>query len=154
MLDVLLAGCMVLPQEGTSVMVRMTAEMRAGLREAPPLPENIEDWERQLKAERTLNDLVEDVHRILTNESEEYRAYLRAVWDAHAVTGSLSFDNCKACEMIQAKAKVIGNTEVAEEKLAVINLALGVVLRRYHKSRKQRRNMVAGEEVPTGDNNE
>jgi hypothetical protein len=131
-------------------MARLTAEMRAGLREAPPLPENIEDWERFNKAERTLNDLVEDVHRILTNESDTYRKYLRAVWDSHAVTGSLSFDNCKACEMIQEKAKEIGNTEVAEEKLAIINLALGVVLRRYHKSRKQRRNMVAGEEVPNG----
>jgi len=134
-------------------MTRMSAETRAGLREAPPLPENIEDWDRKLKAERTLNDLVEDVHRILTNESELYRQYLRAVWDSHAVTGSLSFDNCKACEMLQEKAKAIGSTEVAEEKLAIINLALGVVLRRYQKSRKQRRNMVAGEVVPN-DNDE
>ena len=34
--------------------------------------------------------------------------------------------------IIREKAKEIGSTEVAEEKLAVINLALGVVLRRYH----------------------
>jgi|SRR6516164_2210810 hypothetical protein len=130
-------------------MARSSLEFRP----APPLPEKIEDWERFIKAERTLNDLVEDIHRILVDESPEYRAYLRAVYDAHAVTGSLSFDNCKACEIIQEKAKEIGNTEVANEKLAVINLALGVVLRRYHKSRKQRRNMVGGEEVPSDDNN-
>jgi hypothetical protein len=124
------------------------------LQPAPPLPENIDDWVRQIKAERTINDLVEDIHRVLVNESPEYRAYLRAVHDAHAVTGSLSFDNCKACEMIQAKAVQIGSTDVAEEKLAVINLALGVVLRRYKASRKQRRNTVGGQVVPPENNNE
>jgi malonyl CoA-acyl carrier protein transacylase len=117
--------------------------------DAPPLPSKIEDWVRKIKAERTLNDLVEDIHRILVNESDKYRAYLRAVDDRKAVTGSLSFDNCKACEMIQAKAKEIGSTEVAEELLGVINSALGVVLRRYKASRKQRRNTLRGEEVPT-----
>jgi hypothetical protein len=119
------------------------------LREAPPLPEKIKDWERFIETERTLNDLVEDIHRILVNENPEYRAYLRAVYDQHAITGSLSFDNCKACEILQAKAVEIGSTEVANEKLAIINLALGVVLRRYHKSRKQRRNTVGGERIPT-----
>lgn len=124
------------------------------LREAPPLPEKIEEWVRFIKAERTLNDLVEDVHRILVNESDEYRDYLRATFDAHAVTGSISFDNCKACEMIQEKAAAIGNDEVAKEKLYVINLALGTVLRRYKASRKQRRNTIGGEEVApdNGDN--
>lgn len=116
-------------------------------REAPPLPERIEDWERQLKAERTLNDLVEDIHRVLTNENAKYRGYLRAVYDAHAVEGSLAADNILAAMMIREKAKAIGSTEVAEEKLAIINLSLNVVLRRYNKSRKQRRNMVHGEEV-------
>ena len=119
------------------------------LREAAALPEKIEDWERFVETERTLNDLVEDIHRILVNENPEYRAYLRAVYDQHAITGSVSFDNCKACEILQAKAVEIGSTEVANEKLAIINLALGVVLRRYHKSRKQRRNTVGGERIPT-----
>jgi hypothetical protein len=122
-------------------------------REAPPLPERIEDWERQIKAERTLNDLVEDIHRVLTNESAAYRGYLRAVYDAHAVEGSLAADNILAAMLIRDKAKEIGSTEVAEEKLAIINLSLGVVLRRYKASRKQRRNMVHGEEVPN-DNDE
>jgi hypothetical protein len=122
----------------------MTTRNHVVQREAPPLPEKIDDWVRQIKAERTLNDLVEDIHRILVNESPEYRSYLRATYDLHAITGSLSFDNCKACQMIQNKAEEIGSTEVAEEKLAIINLALGVVLRRYDASRKQRRNTVAG----------
>ena len=118
------------------------------LRQAPPLPERIEDWERSLKAERTLNDLVEDVHRILVNDNPKYRGFLRAVYDAHAVEGSLAADNIMAAMLIREKAKEIGSTEVAEEKLAIINMALGVVLRRYNASRKQRRNTVGGEEVP------
>jgi hypothetical protein len=125
----------------------MTTRGSAPLRQAPPLPENIEEWQRHTKAERTLNDLVEDIHRILVNESETYRAYLRAVYDAHAVEGSLAADNVLAAMIIREKAVEIGSAEVAQEKLAIINLALGVVLRRYHASRKQRRNMVAGEEV-------
>jgi len=127
----------------------MTA--RQSLQVAPPLPADIDDWTRHVKAERTLNDLVEDIHRVLVEE-EEYRKLLRATYDQHAVTGSLSFDNCKACEMIQKKAIEIGSTEVAEEKLAVINLALQVVLRRYKASRKQRRNMIGGEVVPSENN--
>jgi len=106
-----------------------------------------------MKAERTLNDLVEDIHRVLVNENAEYRAYLRAVYDAHAVEGSLAADNVMAAMIIRQKAVDIGSTEVAQEKLAIINLALGVVLRRYHSSRKQRRNTVDGEEVPS-DNGE
>src|SRR5262245_8125238 len=122
------------------------------LKEAPPLPERIENWERHLKAERTLNDLIEDLHRVLVNEDEQYRSYLRAVYDAHAVEGSLAADNIMAAMIIRKKAEKTGSTEVANEKLAIINLALGVVLRRYHASRKQRRNMVAGEEVPSDNN--
>jgi hypothetical protein len=121
---------------------------------APPLPENIDDWTRSIKSERTLNDLVEDIHRVLVNESERYRSLLRATYDAHAVEGSLAADNVLAAMMIREKAKQIGSTEVAAEKLAIINLALGVVLRRYKMSRKQRRNMVGGEEVPTNHNDE
>jgi hypothetical protein len=130
----------------------MSRSDSVSLREAPPLPTRIEEWERHVKAERTLNDMIEDLHRILVDEDPKYRAYLRAVYDAHAVEGSLSADNILAAMIIREKAKAIGYTEVAEEKLAIINLALGVVLRRYKASRKQRRNMVAGEVVPTEDN--
>jgi hypothetical protein len=120
------------------------------LRVAPPLPADIGEWERSIKAERTLNDLVEDIHRILVNESERYRALLRATYDAHAVEGSLAADNILAAMMIREKAKTIGS-DVADEKLAIINLSLGVVLRRYKASRKQRRNTVHGEVVPNED---
>lgn len=114
---------------------------------APALPSNIADWVRHLKAERNLNDLVEDIHRMLV-EDEKYIALLRATYDQHAVEASLAADNVLACMMIREKAKDINYVDVANEKLGIINLALGVVLRRYHMSRKQRRNTVAGQEVP------
>jgi hypothetical protein len=120
----------------------------AKLHVAPPLPSKIEDWHRVIKGERTLNDLVEDIHRGLVSEPK-YLALLRATYDAQAVEGSLSCDNTLAAMMIRDKAKAMEIDDVATEKLAVINMALGVVLRRYKASRKQRRNMVGGEEVPT-----
>ena len=88
------------------------------------------------------------IHRLLV-ENDKYRALLRATYDAQAVEGSLAADNILAAMMIREKAKEICSTEVANEKLAIINMALGVVLRRYKQSRKQRRNIVGGEQVPT-----
>lgn len=85
---------------------------------------------------------------------EKYVALLRATYDQHAVEGSLAADNVLAAIMIREKAKDIDYVDVAHEKLGIINLALGVVLRRYKMSRKQRRNTVAGEEVPTEGNGE
>lgn len=122
----------------------------AQLRAAPPLPTNIDEWNRISKQERTLNDLVEDLHRELV-ANDKYVSYLRAVYDAHAVEGSLAADNVFAAQMIRDLAKE-RNSEIAKEKIAVISMALGVVLRRYKASRKQRRNMVAGEQVPDDDN--
>ena len=124
----------------------------SSLPHAPPLPTKLEDWQRQLKSERTLNDLVEDIHRLLCDDSK-YVAYLTAIYDEQAVEGSLAADNVMAATMIRNKAKA-QETEVASEKLATISKSLGVVLQRYKASRKQRRNMVAGEMVPTEDNND
>lgn len=130
---------------------------RNDLRVAPPLPDNTKDWQRASNRERTLNDLVEDVHMMLIDDPEqgdEYRAYLRAVYDAHAVEGSLAIDNGKAAELIRLRAKKIGSHELASEKLAPISMALNVVLRRYNMSRKQRRQMLNGEIVPPDHNDE
>jgi hypothetical protein len=111
----------------------------------PALPADILDWHRAIKVERTLNDLVEDIHRVLVDD-DKYRALLRAVYDEQAVEGSLSADNTLAAMMIRERA-LKTDSEVGHEKLATISKALGTVLRRYKASRKQRRNMVAGEEV-------
>jgi hypothetical protein len=114
---------------------------------APPLPTKLEEWQRKLKAERTLNDLVEDIHRMLC-EDEDYLSLLKAIYDEQAVEGSLGADNVMASQMIRNRAKKIDGNELANEKLATISKALGVVLRRYGASRKERRQTVHGEIVP------
>jgi hypothetical protein len=122
---------------------------------APPFPTSVAEFKelRAIKAERTLNDMVEDIHLSIYSDPK-YRNYLRAVYDAHAVEGSLGADNIMAAMMIRDQAKEAGMKELAEEKLAVISMALGVVLRRYHSSRKERRNMLGDKIVPADDNGE
>jgi hypothetical protein len=119
-----------------------------------PLPASIEDWQRKIKSERTLNDHVEDLHVMCWSESPDYRKYLEAVWDSDAVEGSLSIDNVKAAEMIREKARTIAGNPIANKKLDPIVKSLGVVLRRYQASRKERRNTVDGRIVPTENNGE
>ena len=65
----------------------------------------------------------------------------------------MSTDNVFAAIMIRDKAKAIGS-EVGDEKIHTIVLALNVVMRRYHVSRKERANTVGGTRVPPeGENN-
>jgi hypothetical protein len=45
------------------------------------------------------------------------------------------------------------NSPLKREKLAPINQSLAVVLRRYHKSRKERRQTVGGKIVPDANQN-
>jgi len=96
------------------------------------------------KQHRT-NDLVDDIHCVLVIENDDYRRYLQAVWNKQAVEGSLATDDIMAATMIRNKAKEMGS-ELANEELAAIVKALRVVLRRYGSSRKERRNMVGGED--------
>lgn len=125
------------------------------LRSRPaPLPTTIEDWHRQLKAERTLNDRVEDVHVALLSDDElrdRYLSYLYAVYDEQAVEGSLSMDNGEAAGMIREKARSMNDAELGRQKKATIVKALNIVLRRYNNSRKERRNMIGGEVVASDD---
>jgi hypothetical protein len=95
-----------------------------------------------MRSIKTFNDLVDDLHRQLVNESAEYRALLRATSNAEAVEGSLLADDACAAQMIRDEAARLACADVATAKLAVIGRALGVVLRRYHASRKQRRRPV------------
>jgi hypothetical protein len=117
-----------------------------------PLPTKIDDWERKIKSARMLNDYVEDVHRMLWDDSKEYRDFLEAVWDSDAVEGSLAIDNVMAAEMIREKAKEIDGNPVGTKKLDTIVKSLGVILRRYENSRKERRNTVQGVRVPSPEN--
>jgi hypothetical protein len=117
------------------------------------LPSNVEDFRdrRALAASRTLNDIVEEIALTLYR-TEKFRKYIDAVYDEQAAEGSLAADNVMAAMMIREEAKRIQRPEAAEQKLATLSKALGVVLRRYRASRKQRRNMMGGEVVPAEEN--
>ena len=117
-----------------------------------PLPARLEDWKRNIKIDRTLNDYVEDAHcALLTSDEdgERYRALLDAVYDEDAVEGSLSVDNALAAQMIRNHATDQNPKHLlASKKIATISKSLGVVLRRYNYSRAERRNTVGGTVVP------
>ena len=115
----------------------------------PPLPATKKDLlaQRVGQMRRTLNDMVEEAH-ISLYEDERYNSFLNAVYDEQAVEGSLSADNIMAATIIRDHAKKNGGGQLVNEKLATISKALGVVMRRYEISRKERRDMIHGETVP------
>jgi hypothetical protein len=115
----------------------------------PPLPATKKDLlaQRVGQMRRTLNDMVEESHIALYGD-DRYVAFLNAVYDEQAVEGSLSADNIMAATMIRDHAKKNGGGQLVNEKLATISKALGVVMRRYEISRKERRDMIHGETVP------
>ena len=115
----------------------------------PALPETVEDFRALRKTEtpRNLNDIVEEYHLAMYN-NEEYSRLLYAVYDEQAVEGSLAADNILAAKMLRERAQELKNVELSREKLATISKSLGIVLRRYRQSRKERRYTVHGEMVP------
>jgi hypothetical protein len=118
-----------------------------------PLPPTVSELlaRKTMKAVRTLNDDVDDIHVALWENNEEYMRLLDAVYDEDAVEGSLAIDNAKAAEMIRDYAKRNGVTYVANKKLATLVKSLNVVLRRYRITRKQRAVMVHGETISNGE---
>lgn len=121
----------------------------------PRLPETVTDFRehRKLKSDRTLNDMVEELH-LLLYEDDTYHRFLYAVYDEQAVEGSLSADNIMASELIRERAEKLDKAHpLTKEKLATISKALGVVLRRYNQSRKDRRDTVGGEKVVSSSSN-
>ena len=126
-----------------------TANGQIGRARPTPLPATRQDMIAQRKGEmiRTLNDHVEDAHLALY-DNEQYQRFLDAVYDEDAVEGSLAADNLEAARMIREHARE-GNRDayVADKKLATLSKALGVVLRRYGMSRKERSRMIDGETV-------
>lgn len=123
------------------------------LRKAPPkLPATVADLlaGRTSELTKTLNDHVDEVHTILW-EQEDYRRLFEAVYDEQATEGSLSADNFLAAIRIRSWASKNGKSYIQNQKLATIVKSLNVVLRRYHISRTERRNMIDGKIVTNGD---
>lgn len=118
--------------------------------EVPALPPSLDGWTRFLKTKRTINDLVEDVHRALIEDAEkgpDYLKYLHAVYNSQAVEGSMDADDLEAAGLIREKARSLDNNELANEKKQTIVNAMKVVLRRYHASREERRRGFEGDTV-------
>jgi predicted O-methyltransferase YrrM len=116
----------------------------------PPLPGTKLELisQRFQEFQRTINDRVEEIHLALWDDDPEYKLYLDAVVDSQAKEGALVVDNVIAAQKIRAYAVEHNIDGVRNQNLATINKALSVVLRRYNISRKQRRNMMDGEQVP------
>lgn len=119
------------------------------------LPTTVTDWYEARKGSinRTDNDRVEEIHLKLI-EDEKYRRYLDAYDDGEAVEGSMATDNVFAAQMIRNKAIEAGDSRIASLKAHTIVRCLGVVLRRFRLSRKERANMIGGVVVPTENNGE
>ena len=116
-----------------------------------PLPQTTEELlaNRKMQREATLNDHVDAIHVRLWSD-RKYRQLLEAVYDEDATEGSLSYDNYQAAEMIRDFArKDKADPYLTDKRLATIVKALGIVLRRYGFSRKERAMTVGGEIVPT-----
>jgi hypothetical protein len=137
-------------EKATADKAAALEQKRVVLRMPPALPTTLEDWISHLKDRPSINDLVEDIHKMLISgdTGKLYISYLSAVYDEQAVEGSLAADNIEAARMIREKANTIEDHLLQHEKLATISKSLGVVLRRYHFSRKERRQMVDGQVVP------
>jgi hypothetical protein len=113
---------------------------------APELPATSEQWIRKTKAQRTLNDLVEDIHLMLA-ETDEYKKYLKAIFAEQSSEGSLYADDLELARLIREKAIEIGSVELANEKKATIVKCLNIVLRRYELSRAERRDSVQSTKI-------
>lgn len=124
---------------------------------APPLPVTLDDWDAQRKSKvsRTINDLVEDIHRRLLSDpqrSADYQKLMAAIYDEQAVERKLIADDVLCAQMIREKASEDDTyVDLAKESLGAIMQAHQVVLRRYGQSRKDRRDTVGGVRVPDGE---
>lgn len=113
-----------------------------------PLPSKAAEWVRKTQFNLTNNDRVERLHLSLLNDNKRSTPYLdciRAVSDTEAQEGSLAIDNADAARMIRLMAQETGDHVISKLKLHPIVIALNIVLKRYGMSRKERRQLIAGE---------
>lgn len=122
--------------------------MSTALKPVPPaLPATKEDWlaERRIKDAPNILDWVEDIHlSLLANDDkrDHYQAYINAIYDSQAVEGTMECDDQEAARMIRETAVATDpNHPLGKEKLKSIIKAWKSVLRRYRKSRKERRQL-------------
>ena len=105
-----------------------------------PLPRSGREMLRHRKSSTTtsVNDAVEAVYLALL-EDDSFHTAIDAVYNTQANEGSLLADDFSACIIIRDYAENNGHTMVAAQNLATLRHCLGVVLRRFGMSRKERR---------------
>ena len=94
---------------------------------------------RKSAAKKSLNDQVEFVHLNLWDVSKEYQSLWDAVQNSQAIEGSTTADDYAAAGMLRQYAKDNAAPYVARQNLTTLKFALGVVMRRFGMSRKERR---------------
>jgi hypothetical protein len=105
----------------------------------PPRPKSVEKYKEQRKGHRSFHDIVEEIH-LMVYECEEYGVLFDAVWDQHAVNGSLTADMYAAAFMLKAKANKICPAVFEGKSVENIKKSMNVIRRRYGDSLKERRN--------------
>lgn len=113
------------------------------------LPRNVTELlalRKSLKA-RNLNDDVEAIHLRLW-EQEDYQKYFEPIWRDETIEGTFQADDIMAAQHIRNFALTGRDYPLAARaKLNAIVNSLGVVLRRYGISRKERQNSIGGANV-------
>lgn len=101
-----------------------------------------------------LNDDIDRLHVILW-DNPAYRRFLEGVFDADTVEGSKQADDFEAAAIIREYCKKPENDAYAyigQKNKQTLVRHLHVVLRRYHMTRAERAQTVAGEIVPNNGN--
>jgi hypothetical protein len=122
---------------------------------APPLPKTVVDLINQRKSmrTRTLNDDVEEIHLRMW-EQPDYRRYFAPIWREETIEGSFIDDDACVAQMVRKYAGENSFPIASHANLASIRHSLIVVARRYGLSRKERQQMVGGQIVERGDDDE
>jgi hypothetical protein len=100
-----------------------------------------------------LNDDIDRIHKAMWTNAD-YRKWHIAIFDAEAVEGSCTADNFEAAAMIRQYATREDFPElhyIGKKNKTTIVKSMNTVLRRYHMSRNERAQTVAGEVVPNGE---
>ena len=119
---------------------------------APPLPATVHDLDalRVHIRRRSLNDIVETIHRELWS-NPEYQKYFWAIWPEETEEGSFFCDDIRAVIMIQDYAK---DHDIAippnSNRLSPLRKSLLAVLNKYEGGSRKARRDLAENSTQTG----
>jgi hypothetical protein len=129
--------------------------MDAQIKYPATLPTTVAELEarKSMRSGPNLNDDIDRIHKAMWTNAD-YRKWHIAIFDAEAVEGSCTADNFEAAAMIRQYATREDFPElhyIGKKNKTTIVKSMNTVLRRYHMSRNERAQTVAGEVVPNGE---